>query len=342
MGLQGDCRAWSMRAPFNQMWFSMSESLSSEPLHRRAMIEQLDAVARLARGRRWHRVRAAPRRYLSGMWWRHVHYRLMGRGRMVQAHTFFGMPMQVVLPAGMDVYLLGAKTHDSELRLARYLIRHLPRGAAALDVGAHYGFFALLMGVLVGAAGRVHAFEASPTAFSVLRSNAGRCSPVRAHHLACSDEAGQVSFYEFPIAYSEYNTLQPEQYERAPWRVAVSPVRLWVPAEPLDAFLDSDEQPALVKIDVEGAEARVVAGMCGLLECHKPVVVMEFQSEAYLNEPHQRAAALLAAKGYRPFRIDAQGGLVPLSDVVRAVVQSGLESDNVVWQHPAAELSPTF
>ncbi len=322
----------------------MSKPLSPDSLPRPALLERLDAVARLAQGRRWHRLRAVPRRYLSGMWWRHVHYRLKGQGRVMRAHTFFGMSMRVRLPAGMDVYLLGAKTHDSELRLARYLIRHLPQGATALDVGAHYGFFALLMGVLVGWDGRVHAFEASPATFAILQSNAAGCGSVQAHHLACSDAAGELSFYEFPVAYSEYNTLHPEQYERAPWRAAVRPVCVSVPALPLDAFLDSEERPALVKIDVEGAEARVVAGMRGLLERHRPVVVMEFQSEAHLNDPHKRAAALLAEKGYRPFRIDVQGHLVPLrtDEVAHAVARSGLESDNIAWQHPAAALKPSF
>lgn len=298
---------------------------------RTALLARLDRVAALARAGRWQRLRAVPGRYLRGMWWRYAGFRWTGRGRLVEADTFFGAPMHVLLPAGMDLYLLGAKTHDSELRLARYLIRHLPQGATVADVGAHFGYFTLLAAQLAGTQGQVYAFEASPATFEVLRVNVEGWAQVRAVHMACSDAAGEVAFYEFPVAWSEYNTLRPEQYARASWSSKVRPKRVVVPAMRLDDVL-GDHSVALVKIDVEGAEGRVVEGMKGMLARHRPVVVMEFQADESVNAPHRAAAHLLEAAGYRPHLIDEAGALRPIAEPLPQVVaRTGLESDNVVW-----------
>ncbi len=309
----------------------MTISRPIDDARRTALLARLGRVEELARAGRWQRLRAVPSRYLRGMWWRHAGFRWTGRGRLVEADTFFGAPMHVMLPAGMDLYLLGAKTHDSELRLARYLIRHLPKGAAVADVGAHFGYFTLLAAHLVGSEGRVFAFEAGPATFEVLRTNVEREAQVRALHMACSDKAGEVAFYEFPVAWSEYNTLRPEQYARASWSSKVRPRRVVVPAMPLDDALN-DQSIALVKIDVEGAEARVVKGMQGLLVRHQPVVVMEYQADEAVNAPHRTAARLLEEAGYRPCFIDARGALVPVEQPLHeAVARTGLESDNVAW-----------
>ncbi|RMD72676.1 MAG: FkbM family methyltransferase [Bacteroidetes bacterium] len=309
----------------------MTTSPPTDDALRQQLLARLDGVARLARGSRLQRLWAAPARYLSGMWWRYVGFRWTGYGRVVSARTFFDASMQVVLPAGMDLYLLGAKTHDSELRLARFLVRHLPQGATVVDVGAHFGYFTLLAARLVGPGGRVHAFEASPATFEVLRANVQDWHRVHAEHMACSDAAGKVAFYEFPAAWSEYNTLRPEQYARANWRGKVQARRVEVPAMPLDAVVD-DRPVALVKIDVEGAEPQVVAGMQRILARHQPVVVMEFQADEAVNAPHRQAADRLGAVGYRPFLIDPSGALVPAPQPLHeAVARTGLESDNVVW-----------
>ncbi len=309
----------------------MTISRPIDDARRTALLARLEGVEVLARAGRWQRLRAVPGRYLRGMWWRHAGFRWTGRGRVVEARAFFDAPMQVVLPAGMDLYLLGAKTHDSELRLARYLIRHLPKGAAVADVGAHFGYFTLLAAHLVEREGRVFAFEASPATFAVLRANVEHWPQVRARHMACSDKAGEVAFYEFPVAWSEYNTLRPEQYARASWSSKVRPRRVVVPALTLDDAL-ADQPVALVKIDVEGAEARVVKGMQGLLARYRPVVVMEYQADEALNAPHRTAARLLEAAGYRPCFIDANGALVAVdAPLHQAVARTGLESENVVW-----------
>ena len=55
-----------------------------------------------------------------------------------------------------------------EGRAQRLMVRHIPSGSTAFDIGASYGVHTLLLARLVGAHGRVYAFEPDPVSFSQL------------------------------------------------------------------------------------------------------------------------------------------------------------------------------
>jgi hypothetical protein len=59
----------------------------------------------------------------------------------------------------------------------------------------------------------------------------------------------------------------------------MTPRELEVRAVSLDDYLPSGEPVQLVKIDVEGAEALVLAGMRRLLRESRPVVLVEFHDD---------------------------------------------------------------
>jgi hypothetical protein len=85
-----------------------------------------------------------------------------------------------------------------------------------------------------------------------------------------------------------------------------------VPVARLDsvwAARSSSSTPSFVKIDVEGAEALVLAGAARLLDAHHPIVLMEVHNAA----AGRAAIAQLTAAGYRCWRIDAGGRLAPLT-----------------------------
>jgi FkbM family methyltransferase len=58
-----------------------------------------------------------------------------------------------------------------------------------------------------------------------------------------------------------------------------TPAELRVRAVSLDGFFADRDAPSFVKVDVEGAEGLVIAGMRGLLAKARPVVLIEFHSE---------------------------------------------------------------
>ena len=86
---------------------------------------RLDQIAILANGSKWQRLLYAPQRYVSGQFFFRAIYQRTKKGKLVKAKTFFNKEMNVLLPAGMDIYLLGAKTHDSEIRLTRWMLNNL-------------------------------------------------------------------------------------------------------------------------------------------------------------------------------------------------------------------------
>ncbi len=304
------------------------------------LIKELDAIERLAQGGVPGRFFKNPLRYLSAIgYWRLV-YPLRKRGRYAKARTFFGAEMEVVLPSATEIFLFGAKTHDSEIRLARFLIKTLRPGDVFCDVGAHFGFFTLLAARLTGETGRVFAFEASNSTFEILKKNTAQSGTVAALHRAASDENKILMFSEFPALFSEYNSLVLPDPEDAAWLRANPPKRIEVQGRRLDDFFAELNQkhsaeaapilPTLIKIDVEGAEPQVLRGMERFIAKHRPVIVMEYLATTGQNESHRKAVEYARSFDYEVFRIINDGSLRPCADVEAAMQKDGLDSDNIV------------
>ena len=179
----------------------------------------------------------------------------------------------------------------------------VPRGGACLDVGGFRGFVSGVM-ALAGA-GRVVCFEplaANVAAIRVLAElNPELPIEVRAH--AVGDRNGRVRFCAMPdhsMGKLESSGFQPE---RAGEEVEVE-------IRTLDSLLAEGAfpPPALLKLDVEGAEAEVLAGARGLLAVHRPRLFIEAHSPAL----RARCEQLLAGLGY----------------VVRPVTGSGASADD--------------
>ncbi|MFN4080537.1 MAG: FkbM family methyltransferase [Saprospiraceae bacterium] len=296
------------------------------------LLANLDRVGRMASASKAGRMLANPLKYLEATLFRELIYRRLKRPRQVVGQTFFGSKMRLLLPSGTDIYLTGGKSHDSELRLARFLIQYLKPGDCFVDVGAHYGYFSLLAAAIVGRSGSVHAFEASPTTFEVLRHNTRPFGQIAIRRKAVSDTNAQVSFFEFPNLYSEYNTTSVEQFRDAAWYADSGPVQVVVDSVALDDFLrEAQAHPTVIKIDVEGGEYRVICGLQRYLSTYSPMVAMEYLSVHRGNEAHVRAAELMAELGFSPSAIDASGKLCRIDDPARFLSNRGLDSDNIVF-----------
>ena len=300
------------------------------------ILNRLAQAERLARAGKLQRIFQNPARYMQAQWHRKVEYPRTQEGMEVQTPTIFGKDMEVILPAGMDIYLLGAKGHDSEIRLARLLCNELSLGNTFIDVGAHFGFFSGLSAKLVGPTGTVIACEAAPKTFTVLEKNLASEANATAHHLAIAAEKGILTFTEFPVEYSEFNTLRPSQFDGTAWLANKNnkPVEVEVPAISLDELI-GEGTADFIKIDVEGAEDVVIAGMTQLLKRdHSPVICLEYLTAARENTAHREAIAVLEAAGFSAHEISAGGELLPTSiaaidDQIR---RQGEDSDNVVFR----------
>lgn len=273
-----------------------------------------------------------PLRYATAILYRTFIYPKRKKEKIIDTPAFFGGRMRVALPAATDIYLTGGKTHDSEIRLARFLIHHLDSGAHFLDIGAHYGYFSLLAAQLVGTEGRVYSFEASRKNHQILEANAQQRDNIRVFNLAMAEQPGDLVFYEFENMKSEYNSLDQTQFENEDWFRQHPPQAIQVPATSIDAMLGQhDLKPKIIKIDVEGAEDRVIEGARETLKNTSPMVVMEYLAPHRGNDAHKRAASMLQESGHRPHLINEDGSLRMIEDIAKYMLSEDMDSENVVF-----------
>lgn len=299
------------------------------------MRTNLKKIETLAKASKVRRFLHNPGRYLYGILHRIFVYPISKKGMLVDTSTFFGTKMKVVLPAGMDLFLLGGKSHDSEIRLAKYILNTLKEGDTFLDVGAHYGYFSLLASSIVGQQGSVNSIEASKSTFSILSQNVDSQNNIAAFNIAISNRREQLDFYEFPLLYSEYNSLDADQYEKAKWAKNIKPNVIKIEAHTIDDFIKTQHiRPHFIKIDVEGVEDKVVSGMRNILKSNTMLnISMEYILDDNPKSPHEKAMRLLVDHGFDSNIITADGSLEPIAvDMVKSfLLDSNLDSDNIIF-----------
>jgi len=302
------------------------------------LLSNINNVEKIASASKLVRMLGRPIKYIDAISFREFRYKKTKKEKEISCSTFFGTEMNVLLPSSTDIYLTGGKSHDSEIRLARYIINTLNQGDTFMDIGAHYGYFSLLASSIVGDGGRVISFEAAPKTYRILNKNASKVSNINVHNNAVSDTTGTLSFYEFPNLYSEYNTLDVSQFENEEWYKNSKPQEIKIESIVLDNFLtQTNTNPTLIKIDVEGAEYKVISGMKNHLHNNNPIIVMEYLSDDRSNDMHIQAERHLHSENYNSFLIDKKGHLIKADNISQYLQSNNLESDNVVFVKSTSE-----
>jgi FkbM family methyltransferase len=167
-------------------------------------------------------------------------------------------------------------TDEKEFGLLGSLIA---RGDWVLDIGANVGHYTARMSDLVGAEGRVIAFEPVPATFELLASNVARlrCTNVTLVNAAASDSTRAVGM-SLPTFDSGLTNFYMAKLGEGAMDVQVLTLAV-------DGF--RIPQPIkLVKIDAEGHEVSVLRGMVELLRRDHPDLIVEDNSpeiEPYLT-----------------------------------------------------------
>jgi FkbM family methyltransferase len=137
----------------------------------------------------------------------------------------------------------------------------------AIDVGANEG--SVLQAMLrVAPEGSHIACEPIP---ELAEDLARRFPAVDVRQVALYDQSGVASFTHVLDASTRSGLRQREDLQES----AGSVRQISVPTERLDDLLENDFAPALIKIDVEGAELHVLRGAIETLQRHRPFVVFE-------------------------------------------------------------------
>jgi FkbM family methyltransferase len=204
-------------------------------------------------------------------------------------------PPRTVTIAGQPFRITGASRFDHDDR-DYAVLRELARGCWRIfDVGGYVGVTALLMARASG--GEVWTFDASDTACRTIEANAAlnglarRIHPVQAVVAARSGQL--VDFYsELDLAGSASTVSGYLGHHRRVRKVSLS----------LDDFVQQTElQPDLVKIDVEGGERDVIDGMASILQTSRPLLLVEVHSWEGVTLPENVGTLLplLEAVGYQ-------------------------------------------
>jgi len=160
-----------------------------------------------------------------------------------------------------------------------FLDENLKPGMVFVDAGANDGYYTLFAARKVGVAGRVVAVEPSSRERVNLRRNIQRNNfeNVRIVTEALGAATGEADLRLAQDKHSGHNTLGRFAHDDV---AAARPERVQV--ETLDVVVQRLALPRVdfVKIDVEGAEANVIAGSHDVLKTFRPILLMEVNDRA--------------------------------------------------------------
>jgi len=190
----------------------------------------------------------------------------------------------------------GIWTGTYEMNFARRLAASVTRGTVAYDIGSWHGFFAGVMAAQGASA--VHVFEPLPANVKRIRWLVA-LNPDRAinlHTCAIGERDTEMDLMVMPessMAKLEASTFQSHE---------TSADRIRVVVRSIDSVVASGEAdpPSVMKIDVEGAEAMVLAGARETIRRYRPVIFAEVHSPALFMTCKQ----ILEIEGYRVEAID--------------------------------------
>lgn len=198
-----------------------------------------------------------------------VRYRLCTPGQP-DAHFYWSrvMPFMDPVKGAFDFELYGW-----DVRELRFLRRYLRPGMTFVDIGAHLGLYAILAARLVKPGGRVLAFEPSPAIFRRLRWHLRWNAGTDVSTFACAVGASETTL---PL-YVPTGGVDTVSSLRSPGVGHGGSRPVEVRVRPFDAVATEQQLASLdlVKLDVEGAEAEVLAGAGQVIQRHQPLWLFE-------------------------------------------------------------------
>ena len=211
-----------------------------------------------------------------------------------------------------------------ELGSTRFVARNVRANSFAVDVGANFGYYTILMARLVGWKGKVLAFEPEDRMYRLLLENSvinWVDSWVKLMKVACTESTGQATFVTSKARAGNTGPFAPEiasehgeDFVFTPF--AVKTVTLDSSTEYLSGIVD------FMKIDVEGGEPAVIAGAGQTIAANPQIkIMMEWSPGQLRRAGHDisKFASELAATGLGCHRIfeDGTTGVFEYEDLAK-------------------------
>jgi len=220
----------------------------------------------------------------------------------VDAGPAQGITFHIAMPEDKGIW-----TGTYEIEFATALAACVTRGAPAYDIGSWHGFFAGVMAAQGASA--VHVFEPLPANADRIRRLV-TLNPERSitlHACAVGDRDAEMDLMIMPetsMAKLEASSFQAGE---------TSAERVRVKLVSLDSVIAAGAAPppALMKIDVEGAEIMVLNGAAATIRAHRPAIFAEVHSSDLLRQ----FRAFLEPIGYAVSHLDTDAEEARRKDV---------------------------
>lgn len=187
--------------------------------------------------------------------------------------------------------------------LTKFLCGICEPGMTAVDVGANFGYYSVLLGDIVANGGHLFAVEPNPVAAALLKRTL-ELNGLSGHTTLFAGALGDGSCAEVEMI------VPPGEPKNAYVAGGVATgERIRVPCKALDEMLEDVPRVDLIKIDAEGSEEAIVRGGAATLSRHRPHLVVEYNGARY-HEPKRFLEAILDFYG-KVHTIEMDGSVLP-------------------------------
>jgi FkbM family methyltransferase len=210
----------------------------------------------------------------------------------------------------------GLRSGSYEPQLTAVFERYCRAGMTVVDVGANLGYYSLLASTLVGSTGRVVALEPNSENCRLLLSSLRLNGTTNVELLpVAADTATGWAYYSTHVG-SNGGLVDDGDLLGRPGVV--------VPTFRLDDLVEGPV--GFLKMDVEGAEGRVVQGATKIIERDRPIVTTELKDEMLSRVSGMSVRDYLGyfdALGYTPTWLDTRAGERTYSSVAAMLDEWG-------------------
>lgn len=231
--------------------------------------------------------------------------------QLIFVKTFWGKKIFLSLLDASDASILYCGLCSAEeYKLVKFLIKNFQESDIFYDIGTHVGFYSLLAREFISQ-GEVHCFEPAERTFFCLKKTFAGEKNVFLNQLALTDQPGRINFFDKSIGPGDgsgSSTIMEEVINQDNPR---SYKIVEAEAATLDKYLKNHSQPAILKIDVEGAEDRVLKGGANFFSQNSPIVIIEVWPGKNGRNFSLRAINRLYQFGYKSYKISPEGELIP-------------------------------
>ena len=147
--------------------------------------------------------------------------------------------------------------------------KYVHEGDVVIDVGAHVGYYTLLMAQLVGKNGKVYSFEPDPVNFELLKKSVeiNGFENVVLIQKAVSDTTEKIKLF-LGDNDSAINRIYDAKLGDAKKSIDVESITID------EYFKENDKLFNFIKIDSEGSEAKIITGMEKFLTNNRKLIMM--------------------------------------------------------------------